>query len=76
VFRYGFVLTGLGLVIGSAGAVAASRWLASLLYETSAGDSFAWTMMIGAIVLAATFACLGPARRSAKTDPVKVLRAE
>lgn len=76
VFRYGFLLTGLGLVIGSAAAIAASRWLATILYETSAADAYAWGAMFAAIVLAATIACFGPARRSAKADPVSVLRVE
>ena len=76
VFRYGFVLTGIGLVIGSAAAIAASRWLATILYETSAADSFAWGSMLTAIIVAAAIACFGPARRSAKADPVSVLRIE
>ena len=76
VFRYGFVLTGIGLVIGSAAAIAASRWLATILYETSAADTFAWGAMLIAIIAAATIACFGPARKSAKADPVSVLRIE
>jgi ABC-type antimicrobial peptide transport system permease subunit len=76
VFKYGFGLAATGLVIGAAVAAIASRWLAALLYETSAADALSWTAMVGAIVLAAAVACLGPARRSAKADPVTVLRAE
>jgi predicted permease len=76
VFRYGFALAGIGLVIGAAVAAAASRWLATLLYETPATDIAAWAGMIGVVALAAVLACFGPARRSAKADPVTVLRSE
>ena len=76
VFKYGFMMTGIGLLIGSAAAVAVSRWMATLLYETSAADTFAWGSMLAAILIAATLACLGPAHRSAKADPVSVLRME
>jgi ABC-type antimicrobial peptide transport system permease subunit len=76
VFKYGFALTATGLAIGAVVAAIASRWLAALLYETSAADALSWAAMLGAIVLAAVVACLGPARRSAKADPVTVLRAE
>ena len=76
VFRYGFAMAGLGLAIGCAAAVAASRWLGTLLYETSAADVVSWGAMIVAIVVATTLACLLPARRSALADPVSVLRAD
>ena len=76
VFRYGFGLVGLGLAIGALAAAAASRWLATLLFETPTTDLAAWAAMIGAVLLATAIACVGPARRSASADPVSVLRAE
>lgn len=76
VFRYGLILTAVGLVIGSAGAVAASRALGSLLFNTSAADAVAWTSMIGVIFVAACLACIWPARQSAKADAMEALRAE
>jgi predicted lysophospholipase L1 biosynthesis ABC-type transport system permease subunit len=76
VFRHGFALATIGLVLGAAGAAAASRSLAALLYETSPLDAVSWGAMFGTIVLTAIVACLGPARRSANADPASVLRAE
>jgi predicted permease len=76
VFRYGLILTSVGLAIGAAGAAAASRAIGSLLYNTSAADGLAWVSMIGTIVVAACVACLWPASQAAKADAMEALRAE
>jgi ABC-type antimicrobial peptide transport system permease subunit len=76
VFKYGFAMTGLGLVIGCAAAIAASRALEALLYETSPADMLSWVAMIAVMTTATIAACLIPARRAAQADPVSVLRAD
>jgi putative ABC transport system permease protein len=76
VYRYGVVMTTLGLALGVAGAIAAARLLETLLFDTRPSDWLAWSAMIGTIVLAAALACIGPARRSARTDPIIALRGE
>ena len=76
VFRYGFAMAGLGLVIGVAAAIAASRLLEALLFETSPADAVSWAAMMAAILVATTLACFLPARRAAHADPVSVLRAD
>jgi ABC-type antimicrobial peptide transport system permease subunit len=76
VFKYGFAMAGLGLAIGCAAAIAASRALQALLYETSAADFASWVAMIVVILAATTIACLLPARRAAHADPVSVLRTD
>jgi predicted permease len=72
----GAVLAGLGVVLGVAGAIAATRSLASLLYEVSPTDPavlIALPLLLAAIALAA---CYVPARRAARSDPLSALRAD
>ena len=68
------VLIGLGIGIGLAFAV--GRLIASQLYQVSTCDQ---VLLGGAtILLAATalIACLLPARRATRVDPIQALRAE
>jgi ABC-type lipoprotein release transport system permease subunit len=57
-------------------AFAATRYVHSLLYETSAADPAAITASIALLVVAALLATLIPARRAAQVDPMAVLRNE
>ncbi|MBA3268895.1 MAG: ABC transporter permease [Acidobacteria bacterium] len=72
----GVGLTALGLVIGLAGALATSQLLKSLLYETSAFDPLAFGGMTLVLTLAASVACVLPARRASTADPLLALRSE
>ncbi len=78
---YRLVLTGglrlaaLGLVIGSAGAYAVSRLLGGLLYEVEPTDPAAYAVAAGGILIAAALACLLPARRASRSDPLSALKA-
>lgn len=65
-----------GILAGLALAFAASRYVHSLLYDTSAADPASIAAGIALILLAALFAALIPARRAAQTDPMHVLRNE
>ena len=65
-----------GIIAGLALAFAATRYVHSLLYETSAADPTAIAGSIGLLLLAALLAALIPARRAAEVDPMKVLRNE
>jgi putative ABC transport system permease protein len=72
----GAVLAALGVVLGIAGALAATRSLASLLYDVSPTDPvvlLALPLLLAGVALAA---CYLPARRAARSDPLKVLRAD
>ena len=72
----GAVLAALGVVIGIAGALAATRSLASLLYDVSPTDPvvlLAFPLLLAGVALAA---CYLPARRAARSDPLRVLRAD
>lgn len=76
VLREGAILIGLGLTIGLAGAWVCARLLQSMVIETSVHDPLtltAVTLLLGGIAL---IACLLPANRASKVNPIEVLRAE
>ena len=69
-------LVGLGLIIGLAATLAASRAMGSMLFNTSAQDPLTLgtiTLVLGAVAL---LACLLPASRATKVNPIEALRAE
>jgi len=72
----GMRLTAIGIGIGLAGALAASRLISGLLFGVAPIDPF--TFVGVSIVLAATAfaACYLPARRAAKVDPMHAMRYE
>jgi putative ABC transport system permease protein len=76
VLREGATLVGLGLTLGLVGASAAVHLLRHMVFATSLHDPvvfLAAPLLLGAI---AVLACLIPARRATKVDPVTALRAE
>jgi predicted permease len=76
VLRQGAVLVGLGLAIGIVGAAGLARLLRSLLLGVSPWDPLAFASVVAVLVLAAFVACLVPARRAARVDPLLALRHE
>jgi putative ABC transport system permease protein len=65
-----------GLVTGLAAALALGRLIASQLYQTSAHNPLILAATIFVLLLAALLACLFPARRAMKVDPIVALRYE
>jgi predicted permease len=76
VVRQGLLLAALGGFVGAAGAVALGRTLSSLLYGVSAVDVPSFSVAIAIALVTAFIACFFPARRAARLDPLKGLRAE
>jgi predicted permease len=66
----------LGVAIGVAGALAATRTLDSMLFGVSAGDPVAFGAATALLVAAALLAAYIPARRAARVDPIVALRCE
>ena len=76
IVKQGMLLVAIGLVIGLAGSLAATRVMRSLLYETDVYDPMTFAVvpvLLGAVALVA---CYVPARRAAVVDPMVTLRSE
>jgi len=76
VLQQGFLLAGIGITLGIAGALAAEQLLSTILSRT---DAIGITAYLGALLLfaiVAFVACLVPALRTLRIDPVKALRIE
>ncbi|MEM8934268.1 MAG: FtsX-like permease family protein, partial [Acidobacteriota bacterium] len=76
VVRQGLVQTWIGLVFGIGLGWALSEGLSSQLYAFQQGDPVAYVGVPIALVLVAILACLVPARRASKVDPMVALRYE
>jgi predicted permease len=76
ILRQGMVLTGIGVVIGLAGAVAASQALVTLLYGISRLDLVTYAGVVALLAAVSVLACWTPAWRAARVDPAITLRAE
>jgi putative ABC transport system permease protein len=76
VLRQGVTLTGIGILIGLLGAVAASRIVVSLLYGVSRFDVVTYASVIALLMCVSAIASWVPAWRAAQVDPSITLRAE
>jgi len=72
----GVLIIGIGLAAGLAGAFALRSFIESQLYGVSSADPV--VLLLVAVVLSAValVACVIPARRATRIDPVEALRAE
>ncbi|MFN2475444.1 MAG: ABC transporter permease [Chthoniobacterales bacterium] len=69
-------LVAISVVIGMAGAFAATRLLSSLLFGVNASDPITFTGIVLLVSVVAFLAAWLPARRAARVDPIIALRAE
>jgi predicted permease len=65
-----------GIAIGAAGALAATRAVASLLFGVAPRDPFSFVLAISAMLLVALLAASIPARRASRVEPLTALRHE
>ena len=66
----------IGVAAGLAGALALSRTLSSVLFHVKATDPVTFTLAPVVLTLVAVAACLSPARKATRIDPMAALRAE
>ena len=76
VLRQGLSTAVIGLVIGVAGALGLTRLARSLLVEVQPADPLTFGTVAGVITLVALAACVVPARRATRVDPMVALRAD
>ena len=69
-------IVGLGLVLGTAGALVSTRLISTLLFSVSPYDPVAYVGIIVILSAIAFLACYLPARRATKVDPLVALRCE
>jgi putative ABC transport system permease protein len=76
VVREALAVVGLGLLLGTFGALALTRVLASLLYDVSPTDPATFLSVAVVLAAVAVTASYLPARRAARVDPIVALRQE
>jgi putative ABC transport system permease protein len=76
VVRQGMVLVVVGIVLGVAAALAATRLLTAQLFGVTPTDPVVFVFVAIALTVAGLAACVIPAHRATKADPIAALRLE
>ena len=76
VLRSGTLLIGAGLAAGLAGALGLTHLLQAMLYQVKPSDPIAIGSAVAVLAVVAVLACLTPALRAARVDPLISLRYE
>jgi ABC-type antimicrobial peptide transport system permease subunit len=72
--RHGLRLVIAGMGLGLIGALAVTRALASLLWRVSPTDPLTYAIVLLTILAVGAAACLLPAHRAARIDPLMLIR--
>jgi predicted permease len=76
VFGQGLVQLGVGMTAGLALALGVSRLLTIILFDVQPRDPVVFGGVVAVLTLAGLLACVIPARRATRADPLVALRAE
>jgi putative ABC transport system permease protein len=76
VLRSGARLTAIGSLIGLVGALIATRFLSALLFEISPLDPVSYAAAVALLALISICACLVPAWRASRVDPIIAMQSE
>jgi putative ABC transport system permease protein len=74
VMQRGLTLVVIGLLLGTLVSLGCSRLIESLLYQVRGNDPITLALAVLALCITAAIACLLPARRAARIDPIVALR--
>jgi putative ABC transport system permease protein len=74
VLRQGLVIAGVGIGAGLLTAALLTRWIAAMLYGVTTGDPLTYAAVPAVLLSVALLACLAPAIRAARVDPLRVLK--
>jgi predicted permease len=76
VLKHGLLLLAIGLVIGIAGSIGLTRFLAGYLYQVSTTDPVTFVLAPLIITIVSMLACFIPACRAASINSIETLRYE
>jgi putative ABC transport system permease protein len=76
VLRRGAILMGCGVAVGIFGAWAATHLIRNQLFQVKPTDPWTYAGAVLIVILTGALACLIPARRATKVDPLSALRYE
>jgi putative ABC transport system permease protein len=74
IVKQGMALTLIGVATGLAASFGLTRLMRSMLFDVSANDFTTFAVIALLVTSASLFACLIPARRATKVDPMIALR--
>ena len=74
VLRQAIAVSAAGVAAGLWAAFVLTRYLSAFLYGVTRGDAVSYAAVAVAVVLVVAVACIVPARRAARLDPIEVLR--
>jgi len=76
IVREGMTVGAIGIGVGLAGALAVNRVLASLVFDTPVRDPLTYLLVAVSVAVVALAACVIPARKASRVDPMVALRAD
>jgi putative ABC transport system permease protein len=70
----GLILSGIGLIVGIGASIALTRVMRTLLFNVTPTDPLTLAAVAGVMIVVAAAACIVPAWRASRVDPLTVLR--